>query len=522
MTAMTTTSERRETGLSRELLVLGAVVVLGTIMSILDVTIVNVAIPTLGSDFHTSISTIQWVMTGYLLSFASVIPLTGWATERFGAKRVWLVSLLLFMLGSVLSGFAWSIGSLVGFRAVQGLGGGMIVPVGQTILAQAAGPKRIGRVMSVIGVPLLLGPVFGPVIGGALVGQVSWRWIFFINLPVGVAAGHRGVPLRDGRGRQPGRIQRASDDRRGPARPRAGRGVHLARPGPRQAGADRRRAVRPAWLRVRSGHQLPARRRPVRLADPVAALLPDRPPGDPARHRAPAGPPGPRCRDRDADRRLAHRQARRPPGGRGRHDPGDARHRRLHAGRRAHVLRVPRRGVAGDRVRAWQHEHAVDGGRPPSGPARCHPAGDERAPHRPADRRRDRDGGPGDHPAAHDQRRPALAARRCRGHGRALPGGARPGGSDAGRRVRLHLLGRRRADRAGPAGRAAPATPAARRLTRERRVLREAGRRAVCRWPASPDPHSLQLEPAQKLRSRCAGCGTRDAVVPLTIPVMAG
>src|SRR6266702_3351841 len=188
MTAMTTTSVRRETGLSREILVLGAVVVLGTIMSILDVTIVNVAIPTLGSDFHTSISTIQWVMTGYLLSFASVIPLTGWATERFGAKRVWLVSLLLFMLGSVLSGFAWSIGSLVGFRAVQGLGGGMIVPVGQTILAQAAGPRRIGRVMSVIGVPLLLGPVFGPVIGGALVGQVSWRWIFFINLPVGVAA----------------------------------------------------------------------------------------------------------------------------------------------------------------------------------------------------------------------------------------------------------------------------------------------------------------------------------------------
>src|SRR6266542_2179552 len=174
--------------LDREILVLGAVVVLGTIMSILDVTIVNVAVPTLGSDFHASISTIQWVMTGYMLAFASVIPLTGWATERFGAKRVWLVSLLLFMLGSVLSGFAWSIGSLVGFRAVQGLGGGMIVPVGQTILAQAAGPKRIGRVMSVIGVPLLLGPVFGPVIGGALVGQVSWRWIFFINLPVGVAA----------------------------------------------------------------------------------------------------------------------------------------------------------------------------------------------------------------------------------------------------------------------------------------------------------------------------------------------
>ena len=188
MAASITSADTRTDGLSREILVLGAVVVLGTIMSILDVTIVNVAIPTLGEDFHTSISTIQWVLTGYMLAFASVIPLTGWATERFGAKRVWLASLLLFILGSVLSGVAWSIGSLIGFRALQGLGGGMIVPVGQTILAQAAGPRRIGRVMSVIGVPMLLAPVFGPVVGGAIIGQQSWRWIFFINLPVGVAA----------------------------------------------------------------------------------------------------------------------------------------------------------------------------------------------------------------------------------------------------------------------------------------------------------------------------------------------
>jgi EmrB/QacA subfamily drug resistance transporter len=182
------TSDAKGGALDREILVLGAVVVLGTIMSILDVTIVNVAVPTLGSDFHTSISTIQWVLTGYMLAFASVIPLTGWATERFGAKRVWLASLLLFMLGSALSGAAWSIGSLIAFRALQGLGGGMILPVGQTILAQAAGPQRMGRVMSVIGVPMLLGPIFGPVIGGAIVDQVSWRWIFFINLPLGVLA----------------------------------------------------------------------------------------------------------------------------------------------------------------------------------------------------------------------------------------------------------------------------------------------------------------------------------------------
>src|SRR6266511_3929757 len=184
----TTTQTSRADRLDREILVLGAVVVLGTIMSILDVTIVNVAVPTLGSDFHASISTIQWVMTGYMLAFASVIPLTGWATERFGAKRVWLVSLLLFMFGSVLAGAAWSIGALIAFRVLQGLGGGMILPVGQTILAQAAGPQRMGRVMSVIGVPMLLGPILGPVIGGAIVDQVSWRWIFFVNLPVGVAA----------------------------------------------------------------------------------------------------------------------------------------------------------------------------------------------------------------------------------------------------------------------------------------------------------------------------------------------
>jgi EmrB/QacA subfamily drug resistance transporter len=175
-------------GLDREILVLGAVVVIGTIMAILDATIVNVAIPTLGHDFHTSIATIQWVMTGYLLAFASVIPLTGWATERFGTKRVWMGALLLFVAGSAAAGAAWSIDSLIAFRVLQGLGGGLIMPVGQTILARAAGPERFGRVMSVIGIPMLLAPVFGPVIGGAIVDQVSWRLIFFVNLPVGAVA----------------------------------------------------------------------------------------------------------------------------------------------------------------------------------------------------------------------------------------------------------------------------------------------------------------------------------------------
>jgi EmrB/QacA subfamily drug resistance transporter len=179
---------QRDPFLTGEIVTLAAVVVLGSIMTILDATIVNVALPTLGREFGASISVIQWVPTIYLLAFASVIPLTGWASERFGARRVWLVSLGAFMLGSLLCGLSGSVTELIVFRVLQGLGGGMIMPVGQAILARAAGPARIGRVMSIVGVPLLLGPVAGPVIGGAIVGSTTWRWIFFVNLPVGAVA----------------------------------------------------------------------------------------------------------------------------------------------------------------------------------------------------------------------------------------------------------------------------------------------------------------------------------------------
>src|SRR5262245_36611955 len=174
--------------LTREIVTLAAVVVVGAIMTVLDATIVNVALPTLGREFDASIATIQWVSTAYLLAFASVIPLTGWASRRIGAKELWLISLAAFTLGSLLAGLSWSIGALLVFRILQGLGGGMIMPLGQTILAQAAGPRRMGRVMSILGVPLLLAPIFGPVIGGALVDAASWRWIFFVNLPVAAVA----------------------------------------------------------------------------------------------------------------------------------------------------------------------------------------------------------------------------------------------------------------------------------------------------------------------------------------------
>jgi EmrB/QacA subfamily drug resistance transporter len=175
-------------GLDRELLLVAAVVVVGAVMTILDTTVVNVAIRTLAEKFDSPLATIQWVATGYTLALATVIPLTGWAAERFGTKRLYITSITLFLAGSMLSGLAWSAGSLIVFRVFQGLGGGMIMPAGMTILTRAAGPQRVGRVMAIMGVPMMLGPICGPILGGWLVDDFSWRWIFFINVPVGIVA----------------------------------------------------------------------------------------------------------------------------------------------------------------------------------------------------------------------------------------------------------------------------------------------------------------------------------------------
>ncbi len=167
---------------------IAGVVILGMIMSILDTTIVNVALRTLGEDLHSSIAQIQWVVTGYLLSLAAVIPVTGWAARRFGAKRVYMTSLVLFTVGSALCAVAASTTSLVLFRVLQGAGGGMIMPVGQLIMAQVAGPKRMGRVMGVVAMPAMLAPILGPVLGGVILQNLHWSWIFLVNVPIGVIA----------------------------------------------------------------------------------------------------------------------------------------------------------------------------------------------------------------------------------------------------------------------------------------------------------------------------------------------
>jgi EmrB/QacA subfamily drug resistance transporter len=179
---------------------IAGIVIVGSIMSILDTTIVNVALDRLGRELHTSIASIQWVVTGYLLSLAAVIPVSGWAGRRFGAKRVYLTSLVLFTAGSLLCGVATSPTELIVFRVLQGVGGGLILPVGQLMMAQAAGPRRMGRVMSVVAVPAMLAPILGPALGGLILDNASWRWIFFVNIPIGVVAfvlALRGLPASE-------------------------------------------------------------------------------------------------------------------------------------------------------------------------------------------------------------------------------------------------------------------------------------------------------------------------------------
>ncbi|WP_216215318.1 DHA2 family efflux MFS transporter permease subunit [Amycolatopsis aidingensis] len=174
--------------LDKGVLKVAAVVILGAIMAILDTTVVNVALQALTIEFETSFDTVQWIVTGYMLALATVIPVTGWACDRFGTKRLYLLAIMLFLIGSMLAGLAWSIESLILFRVLQGLGGGMLMPAGMTIMTKAAGPHRVGRVMAVLGVPMLLGPIGGPILGGWLVDSVSWRWIFYINVPIGIIA----------------------------------------------------------------------------------------------------------------------------------------------------------------------------------------------------------------------------------------------------------------------------------------------------------------------------------------------
>ena len=166
--------------------VVATVFVLGLFMDILDTTIVNVAIPTLAREFKVTANGIEWVVTGYLLSLAVFIPASGWIGDRFGTKRTFLFALTVFTLSSALCATAWSVGSLTAFRVIQGVGGGMLTPVGTAMLFRAFPPRERAAASTVLTIPTVLAPAMGPVLGGFLVTKISWHWIFLVNIPIGV------------------------------------------------------------------------------------------------------------------------------------------------------------------------------------------------------------------------------------------------------------------------------------------------------------------------------------------------
>jgi len=168
------------------LLRISGVCILATVMAILDVTVVSVGQRTFIDLFGSTQAVVAWTMTGYTLALATVIPLTGWAADRFGTKRLFMGSVLAFVLGSLLCALASSILQLIIFRVVQGIGGGMLLPLGFVIMTREAGPARLGRLMSILSIPMLLAPIAGPILGGWLIDTASWRWIFLINLPFGI------------------------------------------------------------------------------------------------------------------------------------------------------------------------------------------------------------------------------------------------------------------------------------------------------------------------------------------------
>ena len=168
--------------------VIAMIYVVAMFMTIMDATIVYVALPAIARNFEVSPAATDGVVVGYLVSLAVWIPASGWVGDRFGTKRTFLVAVSLFTFASVLCGLSQSVLELVLFRILQGVGGGMLTPVGMTMLFRAYPPAERARVARILVIPTVMAPALGPLIGGALVDSLSWRWVFFVNLPIGLAA----------------------------------------------------------------------------------------------------------------------------------------------------------------------------------------------------------------------------------------------------------------------------------------------------------------------------------------------
>ncbi|MCH7790171.1 MAG: MFS transporter, partial [Acidobacteria bacterium] len=176
-------------GLSYRWVAMGVVVV-GTFMVVLDTTIVNLALSTLAHDFDSDLS-VEWIVTGYLAAVGVSQMTTGWVGDRFGRKRVFITSLVLFTFGSLLCAAAPSLELLVAARVVQGVGGGLLIPIAMAMIYELFAPHERGRAMGIFGIAVMAAPAIGPVLGGSVVSSFGWRWLFLINVPVGLV----GVPL---------------------------------------------------------------------------------------------------------------------------------------------------------------------------------------------------------------------------------------------------------------------------------------------------------------------------------------
>src|SRR3984885_14854084 len=163
------------------------ILIVGFMAVIFDTTIVSVALRTLTVRLHAPVSTVQWVTTGYLLALGIAVPLSTWGMRRFGSKRLWMAALAVFLIGSVGSSLAWNVDSLIAWRVVQGAGGGIMFPLLTTLIMQAAGGKALGRTVTIVALPALLGPILGPLVGGAILTHLSWRFMFWVNVPFCVA-----------------------------------------------------------------------------------------------------------------------------------------------------------------------------------------------------------------------------------------------------------------------------------------------------------------------------------------------
>lgn len=168
--------------------IIAAVVIIPTFIEVVDTSVVNVALDHIRGSLSAGVDEATWAITSYLVSNAIIIPLTGWLSRVFGRKRYLLFSIALFTVSSFFCGMAWSLSSLIFFRILQGLGGGALQPISQTILLETFPPKEHGMAMAVFGIGVIFAPILGPILGGWITDNWSWHWIFFINIPIGIVS----------------------------------------------------------------------------------------------------------------------------------------------------------------------------------------------------------------------------------------------------------------------------------------------------------------------------------------------